>query len=61
MKVIIDRFEDFYAVCEKENKGMVNIERDKLPSDVKKGDVLLIKQESITTDRACDIIRKNEI
>lgn len=61
MRVIIDRFEGFYAVCEKENKDMINIERAKLPSDVKEGDVLLIEKESITIDRASDIKRKNEI
>jgi hypothetical protein len=31
MKVIIDRFEENFAVCEKESGEMINIEVTKLP------------------------------
>ncbi len=43
MKVIIDRFEGKYAVCEKKNLEMIDIEIDKLPKEVKEGDVLIIE------------------
>ena len=42
MKVIIDRFEEEYAVCEKEDRKIINIDKNKLPSTVKEGDVLII-------------------
>lgn len=50
MKVIIDRFEGNFAVCEKEDEEMINIEKSKLPINSKEGDVLIIEGESITFD-----------
>ena len=47
MKVIIDRFEGEYAVCEKEDRKMMNIEKNKLPSIAKEGDVLIIEGNDI--------------
>ncbi|NLM42621.1 MAG: DUF3006 domain-containing protein [Clostridiales bacterium] len=41
MKYIIDRFEGNYAVCEDENKNMVNIEKDKIPAEATEGHVLI--------------------
>lgn len=42
MKVIIDRFEGNFAVCEKENKTMIDIPKEILPEEAKEGDVLNI-------------------
>lgn len=42
MKVIIDRFEGDFAVCEKEDKTMVNIPNELLPKEAKEGNVLTI-------------------
>lgn len=50
MKVIIDRFEGDFAVCEKEDRGMINIERAVIPSEAKEGDVLIVDGGSITID-----------
>lgn len=50
MKVIIDRFEENFAVCEKEDEEMINIEKSKLPLNSKEGDVLIIDGENITFD-----------
>ncbi|MCB2310621.1 DUF3006 domain-containing protein [Clostridium tagluense] len=50
MKVIIDRFEGSYAVCEKENRAMINVPKDKIPSGAKEGDVLNITNDMITID-----------
>ena len=33
MKVIIDRYEGQYAVCEKEDMSMINIKRNLVPWD----------------------------
>lgn len=41
MKLIIDRFEGKFAVCETENKEMINISKNDLPNGVKEGDVLI--------------------
>lgn len=50
MKYIIDRFEGNYAVCEDENKHMVNIEKDKIPAEAKEGHVLIQKGEKYFID-----------
>ena len=41
MKLIIDRFEGNFAVCETENKTFVNIPKSELPSLINEGDVLI--------------------
>ncbi|AWK51627.1 DUF3006 domain-containing protein [Clostridium beijerinckii] len=61
MKVIIDRFEGNYAVCEKEDGSMINIEREKIPSVSKEGDVLLVTDKEITIDEISTRNRKEEI
>ena len=50
LKVIIDRFEGEYAVCEKEDRTMIHIEREKLPRKAKEGAVLVISGDRITLD-----------
>ncbi|MCB2300424.1 DUF3006 domain-containing protein [Clostridium tagluense] len=50
MKVIIDRFEGNFAVCEKEDRTMMNIPKDKIPPGAKDGDVLNILNDVITID-----------
>ncbi|NLZ48065.1 MAG: DUF3006 domain-containing protein [Clostridiales bacterium] len=61
MKVVIDRFEGEYAVCEKNDRTMIDIERIKLPPEAKEGDVLEIKENQITIDREATDKRKKEI
>lgn len=50
MKVIIDRFEGDYAVCEKEDQEMMEILRSEIPKEAKEGDVLIIKGDQIKID-----------
>jgi hypothetical protein len=50
MRVIIDRFEGPYAVCEKEDKTMMDIKRINIPMNAKEGCVLKIEGDSITID-----------
>lgn len=50
MKVIIDRFEGSYVVCEKEDRTMIEIKSIDLPSEAKEGDVLVIDNNMITID-----------
>ncbi|MEL7596664.1 MAG: DUF3006 domain-containing protein [Clostridiaceae bacterium] len=61
MKVVIDRFEDIYAVCEKEDTTMIDIKRIDIPKDAKEGDVLNIEGDSITIDEEETERRKKEI
>ncbi|MDP4088088.1 MAG: DUF3006 domain-containing protein [Bacillota bacterium] len=61
MKVVIDRFEGEYAVCEKDDRTMVDIERNRIPSSAREGDVLDIDRDIITVDTAETERRKKEI
>ena len=47
MNVIIDRFEGHYAVCEKEDKGIMNIKKSEIPTIAKEGDVLNINNNNV--------------
>lgn len=61
MRVVIDRFEENYAVCEKEDRTMINLEKKLLPNGAKEGDVLVLKNEAISIDKAATQKKKNEI
>lgn len=61
MRVIIDRFEGDYVVCEKEDRKMIDIQKVKVPADAKEGDVLEIDNDQITIDVAATKKRKQEI
>lgn len=61
MKVVIDRFEGDYAVCEKENREMIDIKRDSIPKEAKENDVLDIEGDRITIDVLETEKRKKEI
>jgi hypothetical protein len=61
MKVIIDRFEGSYAVCEKEDRQMIDIERGALPPEAKEGDVLDIEGDRIVIDNDETIKRRKRI
>ena len=61
MRVIIDRFEGLYAVCEKEDRTMINIEKSKIPSEAAEGDVLDITKIKINVNIAKTEKRKESI
>ncbi len=61
MKVIIDRFEGNFAVCEKEDLEMIDIEIKNLPALAKEGDVLIIENGDIKIDTLETKIRKKRI
>ena len=50
MRLIIDRFEGDFAVCENENRKMINIEKSKLPKEAKEGSALIINGDKIEID-----------
>lgn len=51
MKYVVDRFEGEYAVCEDENRKMLDIKKNKLPEDVKEGDSIVEKDGIYTIDK----------
>ena len=59
MKVIIDRFEGDFAVCEKADRTMLNIKRAQVPPDATEGDVLIIAGDTISIDTVETTRRKN--
>lgn len=61
MKIIIDRFEGNYAVCEKEDRTMINIDISKIPTNSKEGDILDIEKDKITIDSKFTKNRKKHI
>lgn len=46
-KLIIDRFEGNYAVCEEEDKSMTKIPKYKLPLECKEGDCLILNENDM--------------
>lgn len=61
MKVIIDRFEGDYAVCETENKEYINISKSELPQGIKEGDVLNCINDKWCIDTIATKERKEKI
>jgi hypothetical protein len=61
MRVVVDSIKGKYAVCEKEDRTTINIERARLPTGVKDGDVLLIEGGTITIDRGTTDRRKQDV
>ena len=50
MQYIIDRFENGFAICEDQNKKMIEIKKADLPLNVKEGDVLNLKDGTFSID-----------
>ena len=50
MKYIIDRFENEFAICEDENKKMIEIKKEDLPLNAKEGDVLNLTDGTFSID-----------
>ncbi len=44
--LIIDRFEEEYAVCEQEDGQMTDIKRILLPKDAKEGDCIILNDDN---------------
>lgn len=61
MKLIIDRFEGDFAVCEKEDKTMINIDKANLPQQAKEGDVIVFKNGKYSINVAETNRRKKKI
>jgi len=60
MRVIIDRFEGQYAVCKKDDRSMMDIEKDKIPAGAAEGDILDIEGSFIIINKAETLKRKEK-
>ena len=61
-RLIIDRFEGEYAVCEQEDKSTINIEKSSLPKEAVEGSCLIVNEDgSIVLDMEEFNIRKDRI
>lgn len=49
-KLVIDRIEGEYLICEDENKKMVKIRKDKAPREAEEGIVLAFEGDKIIID-----------
>lgn len=61
MKVIIDRFEGDYAICETDSGDMIHLEINQLPSQIQEGDILIIDEDSIRIDQEKTSERRKKI
>ena len=61
MKLIIDYIENDWVVCESTDGSQVHVERDKVPTEAKDGDVLIKVNEKYIIDIASTISRKKQI
>ncbi len=61
MKLVIDRFEGEYAVCEAPDLSRVNIPRGELGENAREGDVLELIDGRYVIDRAAADERRKRI
>lgn len=54
MKLIVDRIEGNFAVCETEMRNMVDLSLDILPHNIKEGNVLDIEGHNIKLDKQAE-------
>ena len=59
--LIVDRFEDEYAVCEDENKKMINIKISEIEGCVKEGDIISKVRGKYIVDENKSLNRKKYI
>lgn len=61
-KLIIDRFEGSYAVCEDKDRSMFAIDKKEIPNEAKEGDILKITDSGeIEIDKQSTADRREEL
>jgi len=61
MKIIIDRFEGNYAVCETEEKKFIDIPKFDIPEGAKEGDILTKTDNGYSIEKAETKEKREEI
>ncbi len=52
MQLIIDRFEEGFAICEKSDRSLVRLPCSALPLEAREGDVLMVVGGTVRVDKA---------
>lgn len=58
MQVVVDRIEGDYAICEKEDRTMIELKLELLPDGIKDGMVLNLEDNKITIDEVETLNKK---
>ncbi len=61
MYISVDRFEGNFAICEREDFKIIKILKNKLPPNVREGDVLNIDYNACVVDGGETLRKKREI
>jgi len=61
MKLIVDRCEENFAICETEDRKMISIDIERLPEGVIEGDVLILEGDDLYIDNNAKQERKDYI
>lgn len=61
MKIIIDRFEGNYAVCETEEKKFIDIPKSDIPEGAKEGDILTKTDNGYSIEKAETETKREEV
>ena len=61
MKLIIDRFEGIYAVCELENGEFIDVPKEDIPKEAKEGDILIKTDNGYCVDKMATENKRKEI
>lgn len=61
MKLIIDRFEGIYAICELQNGGFIDVPKEDIPKEAKEGDILIKTDNRYCVDKTATESKRKEI
>ena len=61
MRLVIDRFEGEYAVCEFENGEYIDVSKVDIPQEAKEGDVLIKTDNGYCVDKTATESKRKEI
>lgn len=61
MRLVIDRFEGKYAVCELENGEFVDVPEEDIPQEAKEGDVITKTDNKYCVDKMATENKRKEI
>lgn len=61
MRLVIDRFEGKYAVCELENGEFIDVLKTDIPQEAKEGDILTKTDNGYCIDKMATETKREEI
>lgn len=61
MRLVIDRFEGKYAICELENGEFIDVSKADIPQEAKEGDILTKTDNGYCVDKTATETKREEI